>query len=157
MVREQSLSPNRTHWTIRITGVNSANSLYPSRSENGYPRVRNGIPFEGGSSGLKFIRARPRRSDNSDRSTSAFFLRRDGQRGRPSVRYAEAQERRARSTGPGEHDLSFPAGISGTDGVNRIEYRYRWSGHPQSEWRQARISSSSRFSERCETWLTFYD
>jgi hypothetical protein len=63
-------------------------------------RVRNVIDFEEGSRGHRFIRARLRRGGETGRSMSAFFVGRDEQLVRPSLRYVGPEERRVRSSGP---------------------------------------------------------
>jgi hypothetical protein len=107
------------------------------RVENGFRRVKNEVRFEGGDARHRFIRARLRSRGQSGRSSSAFFIGRDEQVSAPSVRYVGRGERRVRSNGPGEAGMVFQLEITGHDEANRVEYRWRRLGHPESGWRHA--------------------
>jgi hypothetical protein len=91
--------------------------------------------FDADGSRPQFIRARLRRGKECGRSTSAFFVGRDEERVRPSVRSVGPREWRVCSAGPGEGKVRFAIEITGQEKVHRVEYRYRRSGSTEGVWR----------------------
>jgi hypothetical protein len=67
-------------------------------------------------------------------SLMAFLLAHYEQVNAPSVRYVGRGAQRVRSSGTGEAHLVFPVEIAGQEGANRVEYRWRRSGQPDSDW-----------------------